>query len=95
MNERTTLFTVAAQTDLNLWDESATAVVPISAVAGDEAFAAWTVADTLLFTRVTAGNTNEDLFVWDGLTATQLTDADGGGIRHDHSVQGQFSGSRL
>lgn len=85
--------TSAGNTDLFLWDASGTTVVTIGNAAGDEAFMAWTEANTVLFTRVTTGNTNADLFVWDGTTATQLTDEDTAELRYDHAVVGQFDAS--
>lgn len=85
--------TSAGNTDLFLWDASGTTVVTIGNAAGDEAFMAWTEANTVLFTRVTTGNTNADLFVWDGTTATQLTDEDTANLRYDHAVVGQFDAS--
>lgn len=85
--------TTSGNTDLFLWDASGTTVVTIGNDAGDEAFMAWTEANTVLFTRVTTGNTNADLFVWDGTTATQLTDEDTASLRYDHEVVGQFDAS--
>ena len=86
--------TVSSQTDLSMWDESATASVAVSAAAGDDAYQARTLDGTVLFTRVTPTNGNADLFVWDGATATQLTDEDSAGLRHDHAVLGTYAGAR-
>ncbi|MCK5943150.1 MAG: hypothetical protein KAI24_14315 [Planctomycetes bacterium] len=86
--------TVSSQTDLNMWDASATATVAVSNATGDDTFQARTLDGTILFTRVTAPNTNQDLWVWNGTTATQLTDEDTAGLRHDHTVLGTFAGSR-
>ncbi len=82
------------QTDLSMWDASATASVVVSDTAGDDAFAASTAGGTILFTRVVTGNTNTDLFVWDGADETRLTDEDAAGLFFDHTVLGQFSGTR-
>lgn len=87
--------TNSAQTDLYLWDASGAVAVPISTTTGDDAFAAWTATDKVLFTRVIDGNTNRDLFVWNGTAETQLTDEGGAGLRHDHTAVGQYSGTRL
>lgn len=78
--------TVSAQADLNMWDASATASVAISSTAGDDAFAAKTLDGTILFTRKVGTNTTRDLFVWDGTTATRLTDEDSDGIFHDYTA---------
>ncbi|MBL9078198.1 MAG: hypothetical protein JNL08_11880 [Planctomycetes bacterium] len=86
--------TVASQTDLSMWDASATASVVVSDTTGDDAFAARTLDGTILFTRIVGTNTNTDLFVWDGTDATQLTDEGDGGLRHDHAVRGTYAGSR-
>ena len=86
--------TVSSQSDLAMWDASGTTSVTISDTAGNDVFQAKTVDGTILFTRVVSGNTNADLFVWNGTTATRLTDADAAGLKHDHSVLGQFTGTR-
>jgi hypothetical protein len=86
--------TASGQTDLSMWDASAAASVVVSNTAGADVYQALTADGTILFTRVTAGNSNSDLFVWDGTAATQLTDEDAAGIRHDHVVLGTYSGSR-
>ena len=59
-----------------------------------DAFAARTENGTLLFTRVVAGNTNTDLFVWNGTAETRLTEEDSASLLHDHTVLGQYAGSR-
>ncbi|MDO8348592.1 MAG: hypothetical protein Q7T30_00030 [Planctomycetota bacterium] len=86
--------TAAAQTDLSMWDASATASVVVSNTVGADAFAALTSDGTILFTRVVAGNTNTDLFVWDGTTETRLTNTDAAGLLHSHTVLGIYAGSR-
>lgn len=86
--------TVGAQTDLSMWDDSATTSVVVSDTAGDDTFAAATADGTILFTRVVTGNSNADLFVWDGAATTQLTDTDAAGLLHDHAVLGSYSGTR-
>ena len=86
--------TAGAQTDLSMWDASASAPVVVSDVAGNDAFQVRTVDGTLLFTRVVGGGTTADLFVWDGAAATRLTQADAAGLLHDHTVLGSYSGSR-
>jgi hypothetical protein len=78
--------TVSAQADLNMWDASATTSVSISSTTGDDAFAAKTLNSTILFTRKVGTNTTRDLFVWDGTTATRLTDEDSDGIFHDYTA---------
>lgn len=86
---------VAAQEDLSMWDESAAAPVAVSSAPGDDAFQCRSLSGTLLFTRVIAGNANADLFEWEQVAGeTQLTDMDGLGVRHDHSVGGTYAGSR-
>lgn len=86
--------TVASQTDLSMWDASASASVVVSDTAGDDAFQTRTVDGTLLFTRVVGSNTHADLFVWNGTAATQLTAEDSIGMGHDHSVLGKYAGTR-
>lgn len=86
--------TASSQTDLSMWDASGTTSVVLSNTAGNDAFQAKTADGTILFTRVVGTNTNTDLFVWDGSTETRLTNADGAGLRHDHTVVGKFSASR-
>ena len=86
--------TASSQTDLSMWDASATASVVVSDADGDDAFQAVTLHGTVLFTRVVTGNTNADLFVWDGSTATRLTAGDNAELLHDYTVVGQYSGSR-
>lgn len=86
--------TVSSQSDLSMWDASGTTSVVVSDTTGNDVFQARTVDGTILFTRVVAGNTNADLFVWDGTTATRLTTADAAGLKHDHTVLGQFTGAR-
>jgi hypothetical protein len=86
---------VSSQTDLQMWDDSLGAPVAVSVTPGDDAFGAATTDGTILFTRVTAGNTNADLFVWHPLDGeTQLTDVDAGSLRHDHVVTGLYNGAR-
>lgn len=82
------------QTDLSMWDASGNTSVVVSNTAGDDAYQLLTADGTILFTRVTSGNTNTDLFVWNGTAETQLTDEDGAGLRHDHSVLGKYAGTR-
>lgn len=86
--------TAAAQTDLSMWDASATASVVVSDTAGNDVFQALTLDTTVLFTRVVTGNTNADLFTWDGTTTTRLTQEDAAELLHDYSVLGTFAGSR-
>ncbi|MCR9244833.1 MAG: PKD domain-containing protein [bacterium] len=86
--------TVSAQVDLSMWDESGAAVVVVSNTAGTDDFQAKTADGTLLFTRIVGTNTNADLFTWDGTTETRLTDEDTAGLKHDHTVLGQFTGTR-
>ena len=85
--------TVGAQTDLSMWDASAATSVVVSNVAGNDAYAINTANGTILFTRIVTGNTNTDLFVWDGALETRLTDQEAG-LWHDHAVLGQYSGTR-
>jgi hypothetical protein len=77
-----------------MWDASLGSPVVVSDVAGDDAFAILTDSGTILFTRVVSGNTNTDLFVWDGGTATRLTDDDEAGMLHDHEALAKYAGSR-
>ena len=86
--------TASAQTDLSMWDASATASVVLSDTAGNDAFAAKTADGTILFTRVVGTNTNTDLFVWNGTAETRLTQADAAGLLHDHTVLGKFAAAR-
>lgn len=86
--------TVSGQTDLSMWDASETAAITVSNEAGNEVFQAHTLSNTVLFTRVTAPNTNADLFAWNGTTVTQVTDIDSANLRHDHAVLGTYAGSR-
>jgi hypothetical protein len=86
--------TVSTQTDLLMWDASATTSVTVSNATGNDTYQALTLDGTILFTRVTAPNTNQELWVWDGTTATQLTDEDSASLRHDHTVLGTYAGSR-
>jgi hypothetical protein len=86
--------TASSQTDLSMWDESATASVVVSDTAGNDAYQVRTADGTVLFTRVVAGNTTADLFVWDGATATRLTQADAASLLHDHTVLGRYEASR-
>lgn len=81
------------QSELFVWDESASGVVAIGASSADEAGGTRTEDGTILFLRrATSGNWN--LFVWDGSTATQLTDEDEIGNTHDYAVDSTYSGSR-
>lgn len=84
----------SGQTDLSMWDASGTTSVVVSNTAGDDTFQTLTANTTILFTQVVSTNTNADLFVWNGTTATRLTDEDSGGLLHDHTVLGKFAGSR-
>jgi len=86
--------TVSSQADLSMWDASAGNSVVVSNMAGNDAYGMLTADGTILFTHVINGETNTDLFVWNGTAATQLTDADGAGMRHDHGVLGKYAGSR-
>lgn len=86
--------TVSAQTDLLMWDASATTSVNVSNATGNDTYQSLTLDSTVLFTRVTAPNTNQELWLWDGTTATQLTDEDSAGLRYDHAVLGTYAGSR-
>lgn len=84
---------VGSQTDLLMWDASAAAPVVVSSAAGNDSYAMRTDNGTILFTRVVTGNTNTDLFVWDGALATRLTDQEAG-LWHNHTVLGKYSGAR-
>jgi len=86
--------TVATQTDLLMWDASATTSLTVSNATGDDTYQSLTLDGTILFTRVTAPNTNQELWVWNGTAATQLTDVDSASLRHDHAVLGTYAGSR-
>jgi hypothetical protein len=86
--------TASSQTDLSMWDASAGSAVVVSNTTGNDVFQARTGQGTILFTRVVSGNSNADLFSWNGTTATRLTNADSAGLLHDHTVLGQFSGTR-
>ncbi len=86
--------TASSQTDLSMWDASAGNPVVVSNTAGTDDYAIRTANGTILFTRVVTGNTNADLFVWNGTAATRLTDQDAAGFRHSHTVLGKFSGMR-
>ncbi|MFT4515043.1 MAG: Tol biopolymer transport system component [Planctomycetota bacterium] len=86
--------TATAQTDLSMWDASATSSVVVSSTAGNDVFQALTLDSTILFTRVIGTNTNADLFTWNGTTETQLTDEDAAEMLHDHAVLGTFAGTR-
>ncbi len=86
--------TASSQTDLSMWDASGTASVVVSDTTGDDVFQALTANDTVLFTRVVSGNTTADLFVWNGTTATRLTNADSANLLHDHTVLGSYTGTR-
>lgn len=78
---------VSAQTDLVLWDESATAVVTISDTTGDDTFGAGTSTGGVLFSRITSGKTTSDLFLWDPVAGeTQLTDSS-----EDHGVSAVYA----
>lgn len=86
--------TASAQTDLSMWDASATASVVVSNTTGDDAFQAMTDDATILFTRIVGTNTNADLFVWNGTAETRLTEEDVPELRRDHTVLGKYSGTR-
>jgi len=86
--------TAAAQTDLSMWDASAVASVAVSNTTGTDAFATLTSNGTILFTRIVAGNTNTDLFSWNGTAETRLTTTDSAGLLHSHTVLGKYAGSR-
>ncbi|MGK0153823.1 MAG: hypothetical protein ACI9SE_000771 [Neolewinella sp.] len=86
--------TATAQTDLSMWDASATASVVVSSTAGNDVFQSLTLDSTILFTRIVGTNTNADLFTWDGTTETRLTDVDSAELLHDHAVLGTFAGTR-
>ncbi|MCU0864914.1 MAG: hypothetical protein MUC36_14080 [Planctomycetes bacterium] len=85
--------TVSAQTDLEMFDDSADAAVVISNETGDDTFQARTADGTVLFTRSASGNTNADLFVWDGATVTRLTGT-GNAELCDHAVLFKYAGVR-
>ncbi|MGE3172612.1 MAG: hypothetical protein AB7O97_08285 [Planctomycetota bacterium] len=86
--------TAAAQTDLSMWDDSGTASVVVSNTTGNDVFRSRTNDGTLLFTRVTAPDTNADLWVWHPVDGeTQLTTEDSAG-RHDHSVAAIYDAAR-
>jgi hypothetical protein len=85
--------TASSQTDLSMWDASAATSVAISNTAGNDVFQLRTDDNTILFTHVVAPNTNADLFVWNGTTATRLTNIDEAGL-HDHTVLGKYTGAR-
>jgi hypothetical protein len=85
--------TVSAQIDLEMFDDSGDAVVVISDETGDDTFQSRTEDATVLFTRVASGNTNADLFVWDGADVTRLTGT-GSADLCDHAVLGNYSGTR-
>ncbi|MCC6670726.1 MAG: hypothetical protein IT458_06680 [Planctomycetes bacterium] len=73
--------TASSQTDLYLWDESASATVPISTTAGNDAFLAGLSGGArVLFTRVPAGQGNAEVFVWTaaGSTETRATNSTNG-----------------
>ncbi|MFK7739565.1 MAG: hypothetical protein AB8H80_04510 [Planctomycetota bacterium] len=80
---------LTGQDDLLQWDSSAVISVAVDAEIGDAAYAGRTLNDTVLFTRVVAGNTTADLFVWDGDTSTRLTDADSSGQFHAYATAGE------
>lgn len=86
--------TANAQVDLSMWDASAGNSVVVSNTTGADAFALLTANGTILFTRVVAGNTNTDLFVWNGTAETRLTTTDSAGLLHDHTVLGKYAGTR-
>lgn len=88
------VFTANSGADMSMWDDSATAAVAVGGTASDPVFQARTLDGTILFTAEATGKTNRDLFVWDGTDVTQLTDEDGAGMRHDHTVLGTYAGSR-
>lgn len=84
---------VSGQTDLFLWDESATAVVTVSSAAEDDTFQAVAPeSGKVLFTRTGAGG-NQDLFVFDpsDTSTEQLTTVDEIGNVHDFAVVGTYS----
>lgn len=78
----------SGQDDLLMWDASGTATVVISGATGDDAFAAKTLDGTILFTRIVGTNTTRDLFVWDAVSATRLTEEDSDDVAHDYQVLG-------
>ena len=85
---------VSGQDDLVMWDASATTSVTISSETGDDAFEAKAFGAAILFTRRIGTATTDDLFTWDGTTATQLTGSTtSSGV--DYNVIGTpFSASR-
>lgn len=86
---------VASQNDLLMWDESGATSVTISNTAGDDAWAAKTLNSTILFTRKVGANTTADLFVWDALAETRLTDTGNDNVFHNYSAAGSaFAASR-
>ncbi len=85
---------VSSQTDLLMWDASATNSVVISDAGTDDTFQARTQNGTILYSRPVGSHSNDDLFVWDGSDNTQLTDEDAASLRHDYGVLGKYAGSR-
>lgn len=86
--------TVSGQTDLSMWDASAGLPVVLSDTDGEDNFQAKTANGTVLFTRVVAGNSNADLFAWDGADTSRLTAGDAAGLLHDYTVLGSYAGAR-
>jgi len=83
---------LGGQTDLFLWDASATSAVIVSNDAADDTFQAVAVGGKILFTRVDVDNALQ-LHVFDpsDTTTEQLTDEDELSQKHDFTVLGVFS----
>ena len=75
--------TVTSQEDLELWDESADALVVISADADDESFAAELTGARVLYFRKVSGATNKSLYVWE---QTAPATARISNVTDDHTV---------
>lgn len=86
--------TASSQTDLSMWDATAGNSIVVSNTTGEDTYQVSTADGTILFTRVVAGNTNADLFVFDGTDTTRLTETDAGGVKRDHAVLGKYTGAR-
>jgi len=88
------MLTVDSQSDLSMWDESANTTVIVSDTAGDDVYQSASLSGTVLFSRVTAPNTNADLFSWHPTNGEiQITDVDPAGFRHDYTVLDIYAGA--
>lgn len=85
--------TTSSQTDLYLWDHSATSRVTVSDTTGNDVWRAMTTAGEVLFTRVISGNTTADLFIYDPADSTtvQLTGTSTSEPKQNHTVPGTFT----